>query len=104
MALSESTVGAYSDLSVSFNTEHSIPISNGQINIDFPKWNPAAPVDKYQSYVDTQTTSVGIPCQPQLGFAAETEIECVFTTDTTKDTLSVTFTDGINASVPAGAL
>ena len=63
--LSESEVGAYSDLTVQFQTEHAIPIQNGQIRVGFPKWNPNAPIDKYQSYVDTGTASVAVPCLAQ---------------------------------------
>ena len=97
MNLSDSTVGKYSDLTVELTTEHDIPIANGQINIDFPKWNPNAPIDKYQSYVDTATANVVVPCQPldELSSVVE-ELECIFSTGDSLDQLTVTFVDPTN--------
>ena len=94
LSLSKSTVGAYSDISVNFETMHDIPTVNGRIKIDFPKWNPGATDDKYQfqSYVDTQNSIVAVPCEKLTGFPAEVSLDCVFSTGATKDTLTVSLT------------
>ena len=45
LSLQDSTVGKYSDLTVAFTIQHDIPIANGMINVQFPKWNPGARVE-----------------------------------------------------------
>lgn len=42
LALSDPTVGVYSDFTLSFSASHAIPY-NGQITFSLPKWNSQNP-------------------------------------------------------------
>ena len=109
LSLSDSTVGAYSVLTVGMQTVHAIPQS-GQIKIDFPKWNNFEGVSaaQYEPYVATSTSPGSVACVAISGIpvASGTKLACVFEHDTSTatDTLSVNFDGFLSGDVPIGTL
>mmetsp|Transcript_24490 Transcript_24490/g.30521 ORF Transcript_24490/g.30521 Transcript_24490/m.30521 type:complete len:244 (+) Transcript_24490:31-762(+) len=58
LKLANPTVGAYSEMSIDFQTVHAIP-STGYLEIQFPKWND----EGTESYVATSTSPGRVPCK-----------------------------------------
>ena len=83
---------------------HAIPTNNGRIEIEFPKWNPNAPADQFQSYVDTQNSITTQECEKVTGFPVEVSLDCVFSTGTIKDKLTVILSSPTNINVPVGVI
>ena len=101
MVLKNPTVGAYSDMTVQFQTVHDIP-ATGSLEISFPKWNDLST----NSYVATSTSPGTVPCKALANIALipGNELRCIFSHGQVdqngfveNDTLSVIF-DGNVAS------
>lgn len=78
-------------------TVHDIP-ENGQIKIEFPKWNnfDGVSANQYEPYVATSTSPGSVLCDaisgiPMINSAISSSLNCVFEHDTSTatDTLSV---------------
>ena len=91
---------------------HAIP-ANGQIKIEFPKWNnfDGVSASQYEPYVATSTSPGSVPCEavsgiPMINSAISSALTCVFEHDTSAgiDTLSVQLEGLLSGDVPAGML
>ena len=101
LSLSDSTVGAYSQLTVGLTTVHTIP-SDGNVEIEFPKWNPfATNAALYESYVATATSPGSVVCNAisNIPMISGTELSCIFTHGTDTDILQVSFEGLLSGSV-----
>ena len=99
MALADTEVCAYSELTLGLTTWNSIPL-DGYIRIFFPKWNPfATSQSQMESYISTSTSPGSVPCSESF-YTGGLSFDCVFTKYDEYDVLQINFEDNLVADLP----